>query len=171
MRPGAKQVSRTAVSQYFALATVLCNHTQHSCGVAFPTARINPFRIVRFQVLDTLIAVIVGGGVLGLTKLFPISFWGFLGFFTMVLTIGFVLWVNHKRTVRFRHPETKRLRAVYASNYAFCRMDYRDVPSKLRLNALREWRIWTPTILIFHTLPRIPCKDQRLSRDRGTQAA
>lgn len=50
------------------------------------------------QVLDMLIAIAVGGGVLGLAKLFPVSFWGFVGFFVMVLTIGMVLWMNHKRT-------------------------------------------------------------------------
>ena len=46
-----------------------------------------------------LIAIVVGGGVLGLAKLFPVSFWGFVGFFVAVLTIGMVLWMNHKRTV------------------------------------------------------------------------
>lgn len=45
-----------------------------------------------------LIAIAVGGGVLGLAKLFPVSFWGFVGFFVVVLTIGMVLWMNHKRT-------------------------------------------------------------------------
>lgn len=49
-----------------------------------------------------LIAIIVGGGVLGLAKLFPVSFWGFVGFFVMVLTITMILWINHKRTASAR---------------------------------------------------------------------
>lgn len=65
-----------------------------------------------FQALDIIIAVIVGGGVLGLAKLFPVSFWGFVGFFVVVFAITMVLWINHKRTASARqlsygHPSTE----------------------------------------------------------------
>lgn len=51
------------------------------------------------QVLDMLIAVMVGGGVLGLAKLFPVSFWAFVGILVVSLVIMAILWTNHKRTV------------------------------------------------------------------------
>lgn len=59
------------------------------------------------QVLEMLIAIVVGGGVLGLARLFPVSFWGFVGFFVMALTVGLVLWMNHKRTVSARQPSDR----------------------------------------------------------------
>ncbi|CAM9463784.1 unnamed protein product, partial [Ectocarpus sp. 12 AP-2014] len=50
------------------------------------------------MVLDVLIAVMVGGGVFALAKLFPLSFWGFVSFFVVAVVIMIVLWTNHKRT-------------------------------------------------------------------------
>ncbi|CAM9866176.1 unnamed protein product, partial [Pylaiella littoralis] len=50
------------------------------------------------MVLDVLIAVIVGGGILGLAKLFSTALWGFAIFFVTVLMIAIVLCKNHKRT-------------------------------------------------------------------------
>lgn len=49
--------------------------------------------------LDTLIAMIVGGSILGLSKLISISFWGFVFFFVAMLMIAIFLYINHKRTV------------------------------------------------------------------------
>lgn len=54
-----------------------------------------------------LIAIIIGGGVLGLAKLFPVSFWGFIGFFVVVLLIGMALRLNHKRTASARRLSYK----------------------------------------------------------------
>lgn len=64
------------------------------------------------QVLDVLIAVIVGGGILGLAKLFSTALWGFVIFFVTVLMIAIVLCKNHKRTASARHTSQRRFDVV-----------------------------------------------------------
>lgn len=51
------------------------------------------------QVVDTLLAVTFGGGLIGLGKLLPVSIWGFVGFFIGVAVLFFVVRHSHRRIV------------------------------------------------------------------------
>ncbi|CAM9347803.1 unnamed protein product, partial [Scytosiphon promiscuus] len=69
-------------------------------GTVFTTLAIIMLLPDTFQamVLDILIAVMVGGGIFGLAKLFPVSFWAFVSILMLSSLIMVVLWTNHKRT-------------------------------------------------------------------------
>lgn len=81
--------------------------------------RVSPFT----QVVDTLLAVAFGGGLIGLGKLLPVSIWGFVGFFISVAVLFFVVRHSHRRIVS-GDPDAFNLRVALSDRT----LAWTDVP-------------------------------------------